>query len=469
MKKKEWVINKLNECNNSCKLASSKENYQEYIRDTDSDAAYLSFKRYVYSVHESISDDIDEEVVIPTDYDFLPLIDDEEILIEFLESYIKLKNRKLKVSDLEEIARRNNFSVRSFENIKDIDYVLSNLYKVNSLSFKDELDSLRLRKKIDFLEREIKALKENQVDYSTVIESLEDIIEIYEPWKIKNIISSSKEKERVIVGLFSDIHAGELVSLTETHGLNEYNVNIMKERIDSFFIQLIEYAEEVGSSKLYFKMLGDMVNGEIHEELVRNSDLDTMESIILCADYISQWLRRLSEYFDEITLIGLSGNHGRFSKKPSFKKKNKLNFDYFVYEFIKRETKEIVKEFILPDSPFYIHSILGYRFFSAHGDIFKGGTGLSPISGTWGRDIEKLNGIYRQHGGDFDYAEFAHFHNSILDIPSFSGISIMVNGSIKGADEFSINAVKAGSIPSQIVYVVEKGVGVKFRSTINLN
>lgn len=462
MKKKDWVINKLIENDYDHRPVNTLENYEDYLKETDSDASFASFKSYVYHLAEDFKkDNIESEDII--EYDF-----DEDLLISFLEEEVKLKNKKLTLSDLEEIAKKNNIPINAFKKIKDFNFIMENIYKVNSLSFKDEIDAIKLKKKIDFLERELSALKNNHVDYSILVDTLNDIIKIYDPWKNPNYIKSTITPRRAIAALFSDIHAGELVSLSETHGLNEYNVSIMKKRIDSYFSQIIEYAEEVKSSILYLKMLGDMINGEIHEELIRNSDLDTVESLILCSDYISNWIRELKKYFKEIHVIAISGNHGRFSKKPNFKKKNILNFDYLAYEFIKRETINLVDSFNLPDSPFLIQEILGSKFFTAHGDIFKGGTGLSPISGTWGRDIEKLNGLYKNIGG-FDYAEFAHFHNSILDIPSFSGISIIVNGSVKGPDEFSINAVKAGSKPSQIVYTIEENNGIKFRTALNLS
>jgi len=344
---------------------------------------------------------------------------------------------------------------------------LRDIYRINSLEFENDIDSIKLKRKIKVLQSEVNELKNNQADYSQLLDTLEDITEIYVPWEVpKNIIVPNKNT-RAVAALYSDLHAGELVSFEETHGLNEYNQEIMKERIDSFFSQAVDYAKEVGSNILYLKMLGDMVNGEIHEELIRNSDMDTVESLLLVADYTSQWIKKISEYFSEIHVIALPGNHGRFSKKPNFKKANILNFDYLAYEFIKREVQDIVTTFELPKSPFVIRDIFGYGFFSTHGNMFKGGNGLQPASGTWVRDLAKIKGLFKQY--NFGVMEMAHFHTPILDFPAYDGSSIMVNGSIKGADEFSIGAVKAGSRASQLVYTVEKDSGIKFRTTLFLD
>lgn len=459
MKKKDWVAQKLKSY--SSKELQTRDFYNEYCEATDSDATFASYRRYVNIV---ATEETEEESGSP-----LPYLEDEPTLIMYLEDEVTARKQKLKHSDLAEIARREGFNPASFSRyVTDLNKVLRDIYRINSLEFENDIDTIKLHRKIKVLQSEVDELRNQHADYSQLVDLLEDVTEIYTPWEKPEFILPNRSKERAVVALYSDLHAGELVSLEETHGLNKYNQEIMKERIDRFFTQVVEYASEIGSNILYLKMLGDMVNGEIHEELIRNSDLDTTESLILVADYTAKWIHHISQYFSDIHIIALSGNHGRYSKKPNFKKKQALNFDYLAYEFIRREVKDIVSSFELPQSPFVIRNIYDFRFFTSHGDQFKGGTGLSPTSGTWGRDIEKLKGLFQSSGG-FDYAEFAHFHTPHLDVPTFSGVSIIVNGAIKGADEFSIGAVKAGSRPSQVVYTVERGYGVKFRTTLYLD
>lgn len=462
MKKREWVAEKLKSF--EPKELFNDTFYEDYCRSTDSDATFASYKRYVHLVASEEPQETKEE-----NDSSLPYLEDEETLVLYLEDEVRNRRQKLKHSDLTEIAYREGFNPDSFSRyVSNLDKTLKDIYRINSLEFENDIDSIKLRRKIKVLQSEVNELKNQHTDYSQLVDLLEEVVEIYDPWEPPEFIFSNHDKERAVVALYSDLHAGELVSLEETHGINEYNQEIMKQRIDKFFTQVFEYAKEIGSSTLYLKMLGDMVNGEIHEELIRNSDLDTTESLILVADYTAKWIQRLSQYFTDIHVIALSGNHGRYSKKPNFKKAQTLNFDYLAYELIRRETQNIVSSFELPKSPFVIRDIYGFKFLSTHGSNFKGGTGLSPTSGTWGRDIEKLKGLFQDSGG-FDYAEFAHFHSPHLDVPTFSGVSILVNGAIKGADEFSMNAVKAGSRPSQIVYTVEKGYGVKFRTTLFLD
>lgn len=471
MKQKEWALKYLKEYDFDVTRLLNDYYYEKYIEETESEAFFSSYKRYLYYVRKEYNEQLQnlEQNEKFESVEDLNIEEDADKLISLLEEATAQRGRKLKFSDLSYVAAKNNFSPSSFQMmIPNLNETLSDIYKVNSLDLKSDVDSIKLKRKISVLEQEVNNLKNQHADYSILVDTLNEVVEIYEPWKSPVFIKSKSNNIREVVALYSDLHAGEIVSLEETHGINEYNQHIMKRRIDSFFNQIVEYADEVGSSVINFKMLGDLINGEIHEELMINSDLDTIESLILVADYTSQWIRNLSKHFSEIKILGVSGNHGRFHKKPSFKKRNILNFDYLAYEFMKRELKNVVKEFYVPKSPFSIHEILGFRFFSTHGEMFKGGTGLSPQSGTWGRDIEKLNGVYKSTGG-FQYAEFAHFHTPILETLSFSGISIITNGSIKGGDEFSLGAVKSSSRPAQIVYTVEENYGTKFLTKLFLD
>jgi len=465
MKRSDWIKNALRKNQYNTAALLTKENFEKYKEETGSWSSFSSYKSYMYII---LKEETQNSEDLENSQEEEDTIYDAEYLQSILEQETAQNQRKLKYSDLQNIADKHGFSVRSFHiSIPDLSETLSNIYRVNSLDFQPEVDQMKLKRQIDTLEKENRTLKKDHVDVSVVVDTLQDIVQEYKPWEAPNYIPSNRSSARELVALYSDLHAGELVSLEETHGLNEYNTQTMKKRIDIFFEKMIEFATELKTDVLHFKMLGDMINGEIHEELVRNADADTLESLILIADYTAQWIRRISEFFREINILAVSGNHGRFSKKPNFKKRNTLNFDFISYEFMRRELRDVVDNFDLPKSFFVIRDILGYKFLSMHGDTLKGGTGLNPISGTWGRDVGKIESLYSDQGG-FDYAEFAHFHTSILDMPTFSGVSMIANGSIKGADEFSIGAVKKGEAPSQTVYVVEENEGVKFRTSLNL-
>jgi hypothetical protein len=445
VKKKKWISDLI--LTKGLAYAKSQSAHEEFKEFFDSDTRFSTYLRQVYRYRPPNK----------------PL--DPSEVFAMLEKRMQDSKEKITPTDLKELAEDLGSNPSEFYKINGFAEFLTELNKASKDFVEDGLKELHLTRKVKSLETELKSYKDNQLDVSSIVKAFEDAVEVYEPPKKPKVDFVTSEKERVVVGLLSDIHCGEVVSFEETMGVNAYNVTILKTRLDSFFTQLVEYAQEVKSDVLYLKLLGDIVNGEIHEELLKYSDISTVKSLLEVSDYIAWWLSKIREHFKEIKVLGLSGNHGRFSKKPSFKGKNKENFDYIAYEFIRRETRDIVKEFILPESAFYIDEILGNKFFSTHGDIFKGGTGLQPMSGTWGRDIAKLGATL----GGFDYAEFGHFHRAMAELPTFGKASILVNGSVKGADEFSLQAVKSGERPAQLVYTVEEEYGAKFITRLYLD
>jgi hypothetical protein len=461
---RQWILKQLRDNGFDYKALQNEDHYDQYIYETDSDIKYLSYIKNVRRIFLEIEDaelSVDEE---------LPMEEDYERLISILEDETLRKKKALKFKDLSHIAQKYGFSVDSFfENIPDIEQTLSFIYKSVKTDVKPEIDDHRNKQKIKALQKENNELRKFQANYDELVDLLEEAVQVYEPSDFPIYIEPRAKKKREAVLQFSDSHFGEVITYEDTEGLNEYNPEIAKKRIDKCFTETIEYCKEFGTDILNLRLLGDLVNGEIHQELLDTSAIDTTASILDLSDYLAKWITELSNHFRSIKIQATSGNHGRFHKKPRFKKRNVLNFDYLLYEFIRREVQEIVDEFILPKSFFLFHQTLGFNFLITHGDLFKGGTGLNPISGTIGRDIEKINGVFKHTGRQFQYVEIGHFHTSILDIPSFSGISVIQNGSIKGTDEFSLGAVKSGERPIQNIYVVEEDYGVKFRTPIYLD
>ena len=79
--------------------------------------------------------------------------------------------------------------------------------------------------------------------------------------------------------------------------------------------------------------------------------------------------------------------------------------------------------------------------------------------------------MYSRLNKNFDIIAFGHFHTGDQIIPAFDGTKIIVNGSIKGADEFSLGAVKSGSRANQTLFSIEDGKKgeIKYFQTIFLD
>ena len=153
-------------------------------------------------------------------------------------------------------------------------------------------------------------------------------------------INAQKDKDvsvEELVLLLSDIHAGEVIKKEEVQGLNEYNFDIVAQRLKylSDSVRNIAKKKLTGYQfdKLHVLALGDWVSGTIHEELLEGAEGNIIEWTVNLAYVVAQMLRELLVDFERIEFTGVVGNHGRLHKKPRYKGRY-VNWDYICYQLL---------------------------------------------------------------------------------------------------------------------------------------
>jgi len=128
-------------------------------------------------------------------------------------------------------------------------------------------------------------------------------------------VSMSEKAEAVAVALASDWHAEETVKSASTNGLNEYNLDIARDRIDKFFAKTARLTEiERNGAKIDDLVLwlgGDLMTGMIHEELAETNAMTPTEVILWLQERILCGLETLKPHFRRIIIPTSYGNHGR--------------------------------------------------------------------------------------------------------------------------------------------------------------
>ena len=83
-------------------------------------------------------------------------------------------------------------------------------------------------------------------------------------------------------------------------GLNEYNFEIFNKRMYGWANQILKhtsYRRQIAPvEELVIPMLGDMISGDIHEELARSNMANCMEQMIRGASIIAQALMYLAPH-----------------------------------------------------------------------------------------------------------------------------------------------------------------------------
>ena len=147
----------------------------------------------------------------------------------------------------------------------------------------------------------------------------------YDPVEVRppNRDGSMGEHPQTMVAVLTDTHVGERVSLNQMAGLNDYDLNKFSRRLSGWAIQVLNLATyrrnmcEV--NELVVPLLGDIISGDIHEELSRSNVDNCMMQMLSAAHVISQALMYLAPHFESIRVPCVVGNHGRMTRKPPMK------------------------------------------------------------------------------------------------------------------------------------------------------
>lgn len=261
------------------------------------------------------------------------------------------------------------------------------------------------------------------------------------PWLVP---AARKKEKRVAIPsmLLTDIHWGEDVRPEEIDGLNCYNRRIAEQRIKRGAEGAVKICRDYLSGLEYeglnLMLGGDLLSGDIHDELRETNVEATTESVVGVLESLVAAIRMLTDHFGKVHIAAVTGNHGRTTKKPRAKRRARDSFDGLVYQLIAREVRSdpriTMQVATGPDAHF---SVYNTRFCLSHGDGFKGGSGIS------GAMAPLLLGVHRkrrrdaQSGNPWDVLVIGHFHQSLFLR------DLIVGGAVVGYNEFaySINAM----------------------------
>ena len=200
-------------------------------------------------------------------------------------------------------------------------------------------------------------------------------------------------------------------------------------------------------------MLGDMISGDIHEELARTNVENCMLQMMNGAFLISQAIRELSAHFTTIRIPAVVGNHGRMTRKIPSKDKY-MDWDYMMYQWIAAFCKDLDNvNFEIPKSFMHIFEVANQRILIMHGDSISGGGSLNAITAS----VQKLRTViqYGERTGaedrftGFDAVMIGHFHR--IDEYDIGTGPLLINGTLKGGDEFTTSRLHVATAPKHLI------------------
>jgi predicted phosphodiesterase len=194
----------------------------------------------------------------------------------------------------------------------------------------------RSRDENNFLRSQIREETRKAATDERALDLIHTISKGYEPHDIHihtHHVDSEYYKEYTSCLLLSDIHAEEVVSSKDVGLNNEYNWDIMTDRLDYLFETWLNSYRGEDNGKLF--ILGDVISGIIHNSL-ENTSKPTAEALAELAKTISSWVATLASVFISFDIYFVSGNHERLSEKIKAANKG-FDFGYLFAQILKAQ------------------------------------------------------------------------------------------------------------------------------------
>jgi len=191
---------------------------------------------------------------------------------------------------------------------------------------------------------------------------------------------------------------------------------------------------------LILALLGDLITGYIHEELLEENELSPTQACVEVLDLLTAGIDFLlkNAKLQQIIIPCCCGNHGRTTIKPRVSTYSQNSFEWLVYKFLEKQYKDRNEHrvTVIPPDGYFTH-ILVYdkliRFHHGDGIKYQGGVG--------GVEIPLNKAIAQWNTARTAYLDvMGHWHSRKCSR------NFAINGSVIGYNPYSIK-IKAGFEP----------------------
>ncbi|MDP3937668.1 MAG: hypothetical protein Q8R92_05980 [Deltaproteobacteria bacterium] len=264
---------------------------------------------------------------------------------------------------------------------------------------------------------------------------------------------------------FSDLHWGEVVQPSQINGVNQYNLKIAKTRLHNCFGSAVKLLRIISPKMDYPGLVmplgGDLVSGNIHDELTATNELNTMPTVLDLYGELVALITAAADTFGRVFVPAVSGNHGRDTHKIWSKDRHATSFDWLLCCLLaKRFEGDKRVTFHIPDGPDAYYRIYNHRYLLTHGDQFRGGDGLIGALGPIVRGDHKKRSRNAQIDMEYDTMICGHWHQYV------HLTRLIVNGSLKGLDEYAYSNNFPFEQPQQALWLTHQKYGITYRMPV---
>ena len=195
---------------------------------------------------------------------------------------------------------------------------------------------------------------------------------------------STKAHVATPVLVLSDLHLDERVDLDEMMGMNAYDRDIAHARLERIVNGAVDLSKNyVAGTKLegiVVPLLGDIITGDIHEELARTNEAPVPATIVHWVPALASALRYLADEFGAVHVPTVDGNHDRTNKRTPAKKRAESSNAWIIYNWLADTLRDDPRvTFQISTAAEQLVEVQGMRFLLSHGDSFRSSGGVGGL------------------------------------------------------------------------------------------
>lgn len=343
--------------------------------------------------------------------------------------------------------------------------IINSDYKISRTLGKARNSIRELRKSNTSLLSENELLQD-KINFLEAIDMVDNNPSLLKPIKVS--AAGRGVDENTAISLLGDVHVEAKVDPAVVRGLNEYNPEIAEKRMELYFKRLLWMIESLRQggwkiNTLVLAILGDVINGYIHEEFIEDNFKSPTEATLFIQELITKGIIFLSDNgkFKTIKVICKYGNHGRTTKKKHHSTGYKNSYEWMMYTQIKKNFEEYIKrnnvEVIVERGTFTTVEVYDKLLCFSHGDHFNYQGGIGGMLVPFNRWLYKMENVI---GADRYY--IGHWHQLMQ---TKRGV---VNGSVVGYNAYAMEYGFEPEIPQQFLGLIDSRRGFTVETPIIL-
>lgn len=276
------------------------------------------------------------------------------------------------------------------------------------------------------------------------------------------IRARSKTSESVATVQLSDWHVEERVKAVTVNGLNRFDLRVAEQRIARLLENLLRllrlHRHGTRIDTLVIQILGDLMTGFIHMDLVESNTLHPVQAVLWLHDHLVPFLRLIVEKAgcSQIIAICCVGNHGRTTEKRRINTRVENSYEWLLFKMLAKSIPEI--DWRIADGYFVYLPVFDALWRHHHGDDLNYQGGVGGITIPVNKAIAQWDKTKRA-----DYDWFGHWHQRIV-MRKWS-----CNSSLIGYSAHALSIKAEFEHPSQNFALWEKDHGLTITSPIFLN